>query len=49
MGFTLKKEEDYSVEVYLEWEAKSQKKYEYFFAEIVAIAGRSVNPLSKNH
>lgn len=43
MGFALRKETYYSPEIYFEIEKESQEKYEYFFGEIVAMAGGTVN------
>jgi Uma2 family endonuclease len=42
MGYALTKTEYYSLAEYFEVEAHSKRKYEYFFGEIIAMAGGSL-------
>jgi Uma2 family endonuclease len=42
MGFAIRQEENYSVSTYFEVDTKSKKKYEYYFGQIVAMAGGNV-------
>lgn len=42
MGFAIRQDEHYSVSTYFEVDNKSKKKYEYYFGQIVAMAGVNV-------
>lgn len=42
MGFAIYQGEFYPLSIYMEVDAKSQKKYEYYFGQIVAMAGGNV-------